>query len=90
VGIADHCTLEDGAIAGAQAGIPTGKTIRGGQTVWGTPAREIRKFKEAYAWYARLPELGARIKDIESKMEGKKKVKSSPRSQKSARGTKRK
>jgi UDP-3-O-[3-hydroxymyristoyl] glucosamine N-acyltransferase len=77
VGIADHCTLEDGAIAGAQAGIPTGKTIRAGQTVWGTPAREIGKFKEAYAWYARLPELGARIKEIEGKMSAKEKGKSS-------------
>jgi len=67
VGIADHCKLEDGAIAGAQAGIPTGKTIRGGQTVWGTPAREIGKFKEAYAWYARLPELAARIKELEAR-----------------------
>jgi UDP-3-O-[3-hydroxymyristoyl] glucosamine N-acyltransferase len=67
VGIADHCTLEDRAIAGAQAGIPTGKTIRAGQTVWGTPAREIGKFKEAYAWYGRLPELGARIKELEAK-----------------------
>jgi UDP-3-O-[3-hydroxymyristoyl] glucosamine N-acyltransferase len=90
VGIADHCTLEDGAIAGAQAGIPTGKTIRAGQTVWGTPAREIGKFKEAYAWYARLPELGARIKDIESKMEGKRKPKISSRRPRSARPRKRK
>jgi UDP-3-O-[3-hydroxymyristoyl] glucosamine N-acyltransferase len=78
VGIADHCTLEDGAIAGAQAGIPTGKTIRAGQTVWGTPAREIGKFKEAYAWYARLPELGARIKELELTMRVKGKKKSSP------------
>ena len=70
VGIADRCTLEDGAIAGAQAGIPTGKTIRSGQTVWGTPAREIGKFKEAYAWYARLPELAARIKELEAKFGG--------------------
>src|SRR6266568_2104866 len=70
VGIADHCILEDGAVAGAQAGIPTGKTIRGGQTVWGTPAREIGKFKEAYAWYARLPELAARIKELEAKLAG--------------------
>src|SRR5467141_712861 len=79
VGIADHCTLEDGAIAGAQAGIPTGKTIRAGQTVWGTPAREIGKFKEAYAWYARLPELGSRIKEIESRMMAPGKKKNSPR-----------
>lgn len=67
VGIADHCTLEDGSIAGAQAGIPTGKTIRSGQTVWGTPARPLDKFKEAYAWFARLPELGERIKKLENK-----------------------
>lgn len=67
VGIADHCELQDGSIAGAQAGIPTGKTIRAGQMVWGTPAREIGKFKEAYAWYARLPELAERIKELERK-----------------------
>ncbi|HXY00006.1 MAG TPA: UDP-3-O-(3-hydroxymyristoyl)glucosamine N-acyltransferase [Candidatus Limnocylindrales bacterium] len=65
VGIADHCTLEDRSIAGAQAGIPTGKTIRAGQTVWGTPARPLDKFKDAYAWFARLPELGERIKKLE-------------------------
>jgi UDP-3-O-[3-hydroxymyristoyl] glucosamine N-acyltransferase len=68
VGIADHCTLESGSVAGAQAGIPTGKTIRGGQTVWGTPAREIGKFKEIYVWYARLPELAERIKELEAKV----------------------
>ena len=67
VGIADHCTLEDQSIAGAQAGIPTGKTIRTGQTVWGTPARPLDKFKEAYAWFARLPEMGRRIKKLEEK-----------------------
>ena len=68
VGIADHCTLESKSVAGAQAGIPTGKTIRGGQTVWGTPAREIGKFKEIYVWYARLPELAERIKQLEAKV----------------------
>ena len=68
VGIADHCTLESRSVAGAQAGIPTGKTIRGGQTVWGTPAREIGKFKEIYVWYARLPELARRIKELEAKV----------------------
>jgi len=70
VGIADHCTLEDRSIAGAQAGIPTGKTIRSGQTVWGTPARPLDKFKEAYVWFARLPEIGARIKKIEDGIAG--------------------
>ena len=67
VGIADHCTLEDGSIAGAQAGIPTGKIIRKGQTVWGTPARPLDQFKEAYFWFARLPQLAERVKKIEEK-----------------------
>jgi UDP-3-O-[3-hydroxymyristoyl] glucosamine N-acyltransferase len=67
VGIADHCTLQDGSIAGAQAGIPTGKIIRKGQTVWGTPARPLDQFKEAYFWFARLPELVERVKKLEEK-----------------------
>ena len=71
VGIADNCEIENDAILGAQAGIPTGKTIRGGQMVWGTPAREIGKFKEIYGWYARLPELAARIKELEAKVAAK-------------------
>jgi len=71
VGIADHCTLEDNSIAGAQAGIPTGKTIRSGQVVWGTPARPLDKFKGQYVWFARLPELAARIKKLEAELEAK-------------------
>jgi UDP-3-O-[3-hydroxymyristoyl] glucosamine N-acyltransferase len=66
-GIADHCKIEDGAIVGAQGGVPTGKTIRAGKVVWGTPARELDKFKESFVWYARLPELAARIKELEGK-----------------------
>jgi UDP-3-O-[3-hydroxymyristoyl] glucosamine N-acyltransferase len=65
VGIADHCELESGAIIGAQAGIPTGKTIREGQMVWGTPARPIERFKEQYGWISRLPDLAARIRKLE-------------------------
>ena len=67
VGIADHCSIQDGAVLGAQAGIPTGKIIRTGQTVWGTPARPLRKFKEQYAWVARLPELADRVRRLEDK-----------------------
>jgi UDP-3-O-[3-hydroxymyristoyl] glucosamine N-acyltransferase len=69
VGIADHCRLQDGAIAGAQAGIPTGKIVRSGQTVWGTPARPLDKFKEQYAWFARLPELAERLRKVEDRQQ---------------------
>jgi UDP-3-O-[3-hydroxymyristoyl] glucosamine N-acyltransferase len=65
VGMGEHCTLEDRVIAGGQSGILNGKTIWSGETVWGTPARPLAKFKEQYAWFARLPELGERVKKLE-------------------------
>jgi len=64
-GIGDHCTLEDGAIVGGQAGILPGKIIRSGQTVWGTPARPLEKFRRQFAWLARLPELAERVRRLE-------------------------
>jgi UDP-3-O-[3-hydroxymyristoyl] glucosamine N-acyltransferase len=70
-GFGEQCYLEDGAIIGGQSGVLGGKTIRSGQTVWGTPARPLHKFKEQFAWQTRLPELAARIKELEAKLEGK-------------------
>jgi UDP-3-O-[3-hydroxymyristoyl] glucosamine N-acyltransferase len=70
-GFGEQCCLEDGAVIGGQAGVLGGKTIRAGQTVWGTPARPLEKFKEQFAWQARLPELAGRIKQLEAKLEGK-------------------
>jgi UDP-3-O-[3-hydroxymyristoyl] glucosamine N-acyltransferase len=65
-GFGERCELEDGAIIGGQSGVLGEKVVRSGQTVWGTPARSLDKFKEAYAWYARLPELANRIKKLEA------------------------
>jgi UDP-3-O-[3-hydroxymyristoyl] glucosamine N-acyltransferase len=70
-GFGEGCELEDGAVIGGQSGVLGGKTIRGGQTVWGTPARSLEKFKEQYAFYGRLPELAARIKNLEVKLGSK-------------------
>jgi UDP-3-O-[3-hydroxymyristoyl] glucosamine N-acyltransferase len=70
-GFGERCELEDGAVIGGQAGVLGGKTIRKGETVWGTPARPLEKFKEQYVWYARLPELAARIKELEGKIGSK-------------------
>jgi UDP-3-O-[3-hydroxymyristoyl] glucosamine N-acyltransferase len=74
-GFGEQCYLEDGAVIGGQSGVLGGKTIRSGQTVWGTPARPLEKFKEQFAWQARLPELAARIKQLEAKLEGQTKRK---------------
>jgi UDP-3-O-[3-hydroxymyristoyl] glucosamine N-acyltransferase len=70
-GFGERCKLEDGAVIGGQSGVLGGKTIRTGETVWGTPARSLQKFKELFAWYGRLPELAARIKGLEEKLGGK-------------------
>ena len=70
-GFGEHCHLEDGAVIGGQSGVLGGKIVRSGQTVWGTPARTMEKFKEQYVWHTRLPELAARIKELEAKVDGK-------------------
>jgi UDP-3-O-[3-hydroxymyristoyl] glucosamine N-acyltransferase len=67
-GIGDHCIVEDDAMVGGQAGVVVGKTVRRGQIVWGTPARPLQKFKQQYAWVARLPELAERVRTLESKL----------------------
>jgi UDP-3-O-[3-hydroxymyristoyl] glucosamine N-acyltransferase len=66
-GLGEGCTIEDGAILGGQSGILPGKIIRSGQTVWGTPARPLERFKEQFAWLGRLPQLAERIRQIERK-----------------------
>src|SRR6202030_1967 len=63
-GFGERCKLEDGAIIGGQSGVLGGKTIHSGETVWGTPARSLEKFKEQFAWQTRLPELATRIKNL--------------------------
>ncbi len=65
-GFGERCELEDGAIIGGQSGVLGGKIIHSGETVWGTPARSLEKFKEQFAWQARLPDLAARIKKLEA------------------------
>jgi UDP-3-O-[3-hydroxymyristoyl] glucosamine N-acyltransferase len=55
-------------VVGAQAGIPSGKAVRSGQIVWGTPARPLDKFKKQFAWFSRLPELAERVKALESRI----------------------
>jgi UDP-3-O-[3-hydroxymyristoyl] glucosamine N-acyltransferase len=65
-GFGEQVHLEDGAVIGGQSGVLSGKIIRSGQTVWGTPARSLDKFKEQFVWQTRLPELAARIKALET------------------------
>ena len=70
-GFGERVHLEDGAVIGGQSGVLGGKIVRSGQTVWGTPARSLDKFKEQFVWQTRLPELAARIKALEGAIERK-------------------
>jgi UDP-3-O-[3-hydroxymyristoyl] glucosamine N-acyltransferase len=64
VGVGDKARVEDQATVGAQAGIPTGKIIRRGSAVWGTPARPIAEFKKIYGHLSNLPRLAAKIREL--------------------------
>jgi UDP-3-O-[3-hydroxymyristoyl] glucosamine N-acyltransferase len=47
--------IQEGAILGAQCGVPSNKIIRGkGVIFWGTPARPIREYLKELAVLARL------------------------------------
>lgn len=65
VGIGERGRVEDGGIVGGQSGVLSGKIVRKGQLVWGTPCRPLEKFKLQFAWLERLPELAERIKKLE-------------------------
>ena len=68
VGIGDHVQIEEGARIGSQAGILTGKIVRRGATVWGTPARSLDVFKNQYAHLSRLPDLFRRVGELEHRL----------------------
>jgi len=70
-GFGERCHLQDNAIVGGQSGVLGGKIIRGGEAVWGTPARSLAKFKEQFAWLGKLPQLANRIKQLEAKLGSK-------------------
>ena len=58
VGFGDKVRVEEGAIIGSGAGILTGKIVRAGEPVWGTPARPLRQYLKMLAMLARLAKRG--------------------------------
>jgi len=67
VGIVGHIEIGDGAQVGAQSGVAG--SIPAGQTVLGSPARNIRTAKRLYAALPRLPDMLKRLRKIEKKVE---------------------
>jgi UDP-3-O-[3-hydroxymyristoyl] glucosamine N-acyltransferase len=71
VGIGDKVRIEDQVVIGAQAGIPTGKVVRRGSVMWGTPARPMSEFKKIYAQIANLPNLAKKVKQLAESLAAK-------------------
>jgi len=63
VGVVGHIEVGDGTVVGAQAGVS--KSLPGGKTWWGCPAREIMEAKRIEAAVHRLPELLKRVRKLE-------------------------
>jgi UDP-3-O-[3-hydroxymyristoyl] glucosamine N-acyltransferase len=64
VGIGEGARIEKRAVIGGQAGVLPGKVVREGATLWGTPARPLAEFKKLYAYFASLPELARKVRDL--------------------------
>jgi len=62
VGIGEHAKLDANTIIGGQGGVLNGKHVRGGEVLWGTPVRPLKKFLEEQAHLARLPRWMEEIK----------------------------
>ncbi len=54
VGIGDKARIESGAVLGSGSGVLTSKIVRGGQVLWGTPARPLKQYLGQLAVLSRL------------------------------------
>ncbi len=54
VGIGDKARIESRAVLGSGSGVLTSKIVRGGQVMWGTPARPLKEHLEQLAVLSRL------------------------------------
>jgi len=65
-GVSDHLQVGAGARVGAQGGVI--KSIKASETVWGTPARDMKRVLKEQAAVGRLPELLRQVKDQERRI----------------------
>jgi UDP-3-O-[3-hydroxymyristoyl] glucosamine N-acyltransferase len=69
VGIGDKARIESRAVLGSGSGVLTSKIVRGGQVLWGTPARPLKDHLEQLANVGRLPELRREMEDLRTRVE---------------------
>jgi UDP-3-O-[3-hydroxymyristoyl] glucosamine N-acyltransferase len=63
VGIGDKARIEAHAVLGSGSGVLTSKIVRGGQVMWGTPARPLKEYLEQLAVLSRLAKKRRQSKD---------------------------
>lgn len=68
VGIGDKARIETRAVLGSGCGVLSSKVIRAGETVWGTPARPLKRHLETLANLARLPELRREVAELKRRL----------------------
>jgi UDP-3-O-[3-hydroxymyristoyl] glucosamine N-acyltransferase len=69
VGIGDKARIESRAVLGSGCGVLTSKVVRGGQVVWGTPARPLKEHLEQLANLGRLPEFRKELAQLRRRLE---------------------
>lgn len=69
VGIGDKARIESRAVLGSGCGILTSKIVRGGQVVWGTPARPLKEHLQQLASLAKLPELREEVAELRKRLD---------------------
>jgi UDP-3-O-[3-hydroxymyristoyl] glucosamine N-acyltransferase len=68
VGVGDKARIEARAIIGSGAGILTSKIVRGGQVVWGTPARPLQEHLRSLANIGKLDTMRSQIAELKDRL----------------------
>ena len=68
VGIGDKARIESHAVLGSGCGILTSKIVRGGQVMWGTPARPLKQHQEQLVNLSRLAEMRQELADLKRRL----------------------
>lgn len=66
-GISGHCTIGNRTTVGPQCG--TIGSLKGGETVLGSPAMDAKEYIRAAAYLKRLPEMNKTIKELKKEIE---------------------
>ncbi len=69
VGVGDKARIESRAVIGSGSGVLTSKIVRGGQVVWGTPARPLKEYLELLANLGRLPEVRKEVAALKQRLD---------------------